>query len=95
MSVLVLWLKPENHLPLCSSPDAQVHSGLIAGVPVLLLKPENHFFLGGRIYGGSYNELEAYLFFSRACLEYLQVLRRYEASVTCVSSEPAWGTSRR
>ncbi|CAI5480830.1 unnamed protein product, partial [Closterium sp. Yama58-4] len=51
----------------------EAFSGEISGVPVVLLKPENHFFRGGRIYGGSYNELEAYLFFSRASLEFLQV----------------------
>ncbi|CAI5977360.1 unnamed protein product [Closterium sp. NIES-64] len=51
----------------------EAFSGEISDVPVVLLKPENHFFRGGRIYGGSYNELEAYLFFSRASLEFLQV----------------------
>lgn len=33
----------------------------------------NQFFKGEDVYGGSYNELEAYLFFSRACLEWMQV----------------------
>ncbi|CAI7820136.1 unnamed protein product [Closterium sp. NIES-54] len=56
-------------------PGVGAFSGEISGVPVVLLKPENHFFRGGRIYGGSYNELEAYLFFSRASLEFLQVRR--------------------
>ncbi|KAJ0030000.1 hypothetical protein Pint_13896 [Pistacia integerrima] len=31
------------------------------------------FFKGQYFYGGSYNELEAYVFFSRACLEWMQV----------------------
>jgi hypothetical protein len=26
---------------------------------------------GGAIYGGGYNEMEAYLYFTRACMEYL------------------------
>eukprot|EP00271_Cylindrocystis_brebissonii_P011496 TRINITY_DN29333_c0_g1_i1.p1 TRINITY_DN29333_c0_g1~~TRINITY_DN29333_c0_g1_i1.p1 ORF type:complete len:759 (+),score=106.00 TRINITY_DN29333_c0_g1_i1:152-2428(+) len=51
----------------------QAHEGKVEGVPVVFLKPENHFFRGSGIYGGSYDELEAYLFFTRACLEYLQV----------------------
>ena len=40
----------------------------IDGVPVVLLRPEwgaSNLFRGDRIYGGSYNELEAYLYFSR------------------------------
>nr|KAJ0189963.1 hypothetical protein LSAT_V11C800449030 [Lactuca sativa] len=40
---------------------------------VILLEPMNQFFKGEDVYGGSYNELEAYLFFSRACLEWMQV----------------------
>jgi hypothetical protein len=51
----------------------------IDGIPVLLLRPDwgaCNLFKGGRIYGGSYNELEAYLAFSRACLEYLRVSGR-------------------
>eukprot|EP00897_Mesotaenium_endlicherianum_P007082 jgi/Mesen1/6401/ME000329S05569 len=51
----------------------QAFRGTIAGIPVLLLDPQNHFFVGSRIYGGGYDELEAYLFFTRACLEYMQV----------------------
>ena len=46
---------------------------------MLLLRPDWHacnLFKGSRIYGGSYNELEAYLSFSRACLEYLRVSGR-------------------
>eukprot|EP00850_Spirogloea_muscicola_P010526 SM000062S19912 [mRNA] locus=s62:323189:328432:+ [translate_table: standard] len=50
-----------------------VSHGTVAGVPVTFLKPANNFFDGGRIYGGSYNETEAYLFFSRACLELMHV----------------------
>ena len=51
----------------------QVWRGKVTGVPVLFLDPQNHFFKGPGIYGGSYDELEAYLFFSRACLEWMQV----------------------
>ena len=42
--------------------------GRIDGIPVLLLRPDwgqCNIFKGSRIYGGSYNELEAYLAFSR------------------------------
>ncbi|XP_019249227.1 PREDICTED: uncharacterized protein LOC109228554 isoform X2 [Nicotiana attenuata] len=49
------------------------YRGEVSGVPVILIEPSNHFFKGTNIYGGSYNELEAYLFFSRACLELMQV----------------------
>lgn len=38
------------------------------GVPVILLRPDwgaTNIFQGDRIYGGSYNETEAYLYFSR------------------------------
>ena len=50
--------------------------GSIDGVPVILLRPDweetgSNLFRGGRIYGGSYNETEAYLYFCRAALEYL------------------------
>lgn len=55
--------------------NLQVFRGGVSGVPVIFFKPANHFFRGGRIYGGSYDELEAYLFFSRAVLEYFQVRR--------------------
>ncbi|KAL8488225.1 hypothetical protein ACS0TY_024033 [Phlomoides rotata] len=50
-----------------------VYRGVVLGIPVLFIEPSNHFFKGESLYGGSYNELEAYLFFSRACLECLQV----------------------
>ncbi|KAJ8532069.1 hypothetical protein K7X08_011992 [Anisodus acutangulus] len=49
------------------------YRGEVSGIPVILIEPSNHFFKGTNIYGGSYNELEAYLFFSRACLEWMQV----------------------
>lgn len=49
------------------------YRGEVSGVPLILIEPSNHFFKGTNIYGGSYNELEAYLFFSRACLEWMQV----------------------
>ncbi|PON36284.1 Starch synthase, catalytic domain containing protein [Parasponia andersonii] len=47
--------------------------GLVSGIPIIFIEPSNHFFKGTHVYGGSYNELEAYLFFSRACLEWMQV----------------------
>ena len=51
-----------------------VYRGVVFGIPVVFIEPTNHFFKGQSVYGGSYDELEAYLFFSRACLEWLQVL---------------------
>ncbi|KAL4205256.1 hypothetical protein AMTRI_Chr01g136420 [Amborella trichopoda] len=51
----------------------RAYRGAVSGIPVILIQPSNHFFKGPSVYGGSYNELEAYLFFSRACLEYIQV----------------------
>lgn len=51
----------------------QLHRGKVFGIPVLFIQPKNHFFKGSQIYGGSYDELEAYLFFTRACLEWMQV----------------------
>jgi len=56
-----------------------VYSGRIAGVNVLLLQadPEtSNIFKCDRIYGGSYNEIEAYLYFCRACLEFLKQTNR-------------------
>ncbi|XP_050216775.1 uncharacterized protein LOC126667757 [Mercurialis annua] len=49
------------------------YRGVVSGIPVIFIEPENEFFKGQQVYGGSYNELEAYLFFSRACLEWMQV----------------------
>ncbi|KAK3008774.1 hypothetical protein RJ639_015224, partial [Escallonia herrerae] len=51
------------------------YRGLVSSIPVIFIEPSNQFFKGQSVYGGSYNELEAYLFFSRACLEWLQVTR--------------------
>lgn len=46
--------------------------GAIEGVPVVLLKPlDSNFFRGSAIYGGSYNETQAYLVFCRAALEFM------------------------
>lgn len=62
-----------------SSLKTLVFSGKIDGIPVLLVRPDwdaTNIFKGGRIYGGSYNELEAYLYFCRACLEFLRVTGR-------------------
>ncbi|KAK2646172.1 hypothetical protein Ddye_021367 [Dipteronia dyeriana] len=49
------------------------YRGVVSGIPVIFIEPSNEFFKGQNVYGGSYNELEAYLFFSRACLEWMQV----------------------
>ncbi|KAL3533192.1 hypothetical protein ACH5RR_006713 [Cinchona calisaya] len=49
------------------------YRGEVSGIPVILVEPSNNFFKGQSVYGGSYDELEAYLFFSRTCLEWMQV----------------------
>lgn len=49
------------------------YHGVVSSIPVIFIEPSNQFFKGQDVYGGSYNELEAYLFFSRACLEWMQV----------------------
>lgn len=49
------------------------YRGIVSDIPVIFIEPSNHFFKGPQVYGGSYNELEAYLMFSRACLEWMQV----------------------
>ncbi|CAN0839023.1 Glycogen synthase [Linum grandiflorum] len=49
------------------------YCGVVSGIPVILIEPSNQFFKGKHVYGGSYSELDAYLFFSRACLEWMQV----------------------
>ncbi|KAK9269330.1 hypothetical protein L1049_001101 [Liquidambar formosana] len=53
--------------------STNAYRGVVSGIPVIFIEPSNHFFKGKYVYGGSYNELEAYLFFSRACLEWMQV----------------------
>jgi starch synthase len=54
---------------------ASVFSARISGVDVLLLRPadgtHSPLFKGARIYGGSYNECEAYVYFCRAALQWL------------------------
>jgi len=56
--------------------STSMHTGVIGGCNVILLKPaakeRSNIFVGGKIYGGSYNELEAYLYFCRAALECLR-----------------------
>jgi starch synthase len=51
---------------------SSVHSATVDGIPVLLVAPQNrdqcNLFKGDRIYGGSYNETEAYLYFCRCAL---------------------------
>lgn len=52
----------------------RVWSGTLDGVDVLLVRPDwgaCSLFRGDRIYGGAYNEAEAYLYFCRACLDFL------------------------
>jgi starch synthase len=57
-----------------------MYTGVIGGCDVILLRPSpkerSNLFVGGKIYGGSYNELEAYLYFCRASLECLKVTGR-------------------
>uniref|UniRef100_A0A2P2LH60 starch synthase n=1 Tax=Rhizophora mucronata TaxID=61149 RepID=A0A2P2LH60_RHIMU len=53
------------------------YRGVVSGIPVIFIDPSNQFFKGPHVYGGSYDELEAYLFFSRACLEWMQVLMSF------------------
>eukprot|EP00210_Caulerpa_lentillifera_P005964 g5699.t1 len=58
----------------------QIWKGKIAGVPVFLIRPDwsqSNLFKADRIYGGGYNETEAYLYFSRACLEFLRITDRH------------------
>ncbi|GFR45977.1 hypothetical protein Agub_g7449, partial [Astrephomene gubernaculifera] len=62
---------------MCVGPlRTQVFQGTVQGCPVYLVRPAegtgSNIFRGGRIYGGSYNEMEAYLYFCRACLEFLR-----------------------
>ena len=55
------------------------YRGEVEGCPVLLLRPDwdsSPIFRGDRVYGGSYNEVEAYLYFCRASLELLKVTGR-------------------
>lgn len=60
--------------------STSMYTGVIAGCNVILLKPafkeRSNIFVGGKIYGGSYNELEAYLYFCRASLECLRASGR-------------------
>jgi starch synthase len=48
---------------------SSLHRARIDGIPVLLVAPADrnacNLFRGDRIYGGSYNETEAYLYFCR------------------------------
>jgi starch synthase len=57
-----------------------MYTGKIDGCDVILLKPasteNSNIFVGNKIYGGSYNELEAYLYFCRASLEMLRATGR-------------------
>ncbi|GMP36671.1 hypothetical protein CsSME_00008723 [Camellia sinensis var. sinensis] len=76
-----------NELALLSTYDSyhdgnwiptNAYRGLVSGIPVVFIEPKNHFFKGQYVYGGSYNELEAYLFFTRACLEWMQVCESFK-----------------
>eukprot|EP01025_Chloroclados_australasicus_P023810 TRINITY_DN24023_c0_g4_i1.p2 TRINITY_DN24023_c0_g4~~TRINITY_DN24023_c0_g4_i1.p2 ORF type:complete len:665 (-),score=105.58 TRINITY_DN24023_c0_g4_i1:1424-3418(-) len=56
-----------------------VYYGKIDGISVFLIRPDwdaCNIFRGGRIYGGSYNETEAYLYFCRAALQFLLATNR-------------------
>lgn len=64
------------------------YQGEVSHIPVIFIEPTNHFFKGQNIYGGSYNELEAYLFFSRACLEWMQVFYYDEFGYALTIVEP-------
>lgn len=63
-----------------------VYRGVVFGIPVVFIEPSNDFFKGQSVYGGSYNELEAYLFFTRACLEWLQVSCISKININLLSS---------
>jgi len=59
----------------------QAWTGSVDQCPVVLLRPDweasgSPLFRGSKIYGGSYNETEAYLYFCRAALEYLRTSDR-------------------
>jgi len=57
----------------------QVYTATCEGIKMVLLRPdwsECNIFKGGRVYAGSYNETEAYLYFCRAGLEFLKVSGR-------------------
>ena len=60
--------------------STSMFTGNIGGCNVILLRPaakeRMNLFVGGKIYGGSYNELEAYLYFCRASLECLRATGR-------------------
>ncbi|XP_023874064.2 uncharacterized protein LOC111986619 isoform X2 [Quercus suber] len=53
--------------------QTNAYHGVVSGISVIFIEPANQFFKGQNVYGGSFNELEAYLFFSRASLEWMQV----------------------
>lgn len=54
--------------------SVELFRGKVSGIPCMFIQPKNRFFKGSRIYGGDYDELESYLFFTRASLEWMQVL---------------------
>ena len=57
----------------------QVYTATCEGIRMVLLRPDwdnCNIFQGGRVYAGSYNETEAYLYFCRAGLEFLKVSGR-------------------
>ena len=59
----------------CEALRTRAFRARVDGVPVVLLRPDwaaGSLFRGGRIYNGSYNELEAYLYFSRRALRALR-----------------------
>jgi hypothetical protein len=68
-----------------------VHRAAIDGIPVLLISPADRdssgLFRGDRIYGGSYNELEAYLFFCRCARPHPRVAQRLSAPLPLLATE--------
>lgn len=65
----------------------EAFSAQVEGCAVVLLRPApatgSNLFKGSRVYGGSFNELEAYLYFSRASLEAVRVLGRTPDILHC------------
>lgn len=81
------------HLPFVAPQGAngtlltEAFTATVEGCPVLLLRPSpssgSGLFKGGRVYGGSFNEVEAYLYFCRASLHALRALGRAPDVLHC------------
>ncbi|KAL6780709.1 SSS4 [Auxenochlorella protothecoides x Auxenochlorella symbiontica] len=63
----------------------EAFSATVEGCRVLLLRPvdQGSLFQGQSVYGGAYNETEAYLHFSRSALEAVRVLERRPDVLHC------------